>query len=138
MEFLPGLFPLKRIDHGSGSVRKCSFQMDGIVLENVSGYTVNSNAVFNWNVCPKMKNGITEDAKSYNNNISNNTVNFYSDSAVVSQGTGTVVTGNVGRGDVPYTSIKWKESKAGEHEFNSKIIQTFQPELTEEYMRRNY
>jgi len=111
--------------------------IDGMVFENVSGYTINSNTVFNWNVCPKMKNGLVEDAKSYNNNISNNTLNFYAEEAVVSNGVGTVVAGNVGRADIPYTNIVWKDKKNMEHEFEAKIIQTYQTELTDEYIRRN-
>ena len=85
-----------------------------------------------------MKNGLVEDAKSYKNNISNNTFNFYAEEAVLSQGVGTEVIGNVGRADFPYTNIKWKEKKDMEHEFKATIIQTYQTELTEAYINRNF
>ena len=111
--------------------------IDGMVFENVVGYTISSNTVFNWNVCPKMKNGLVEDAKSYNNTITNNTFNFYAEEDVVALGTGTEVSGNVSRGDFPYTNIVWKEKKDMVHEFTPTIIQTYQTELTEEYIKRN-
>jgi hypothetical protein len=112
--------------------------LDGVVLENVSGYSLSHNTIFNWNVCPKMRHGIFEDAQSYNNVIADNVLNFYEGEAVVSQGANTSTANNVGRADIPYTNLIGDTEKADEKQFEATIIQSFQKELLEEYIRRNY
>lgn len=95
----------------------------GIILQNkTKGLTVTGNAVFNWPSTPKMKFGIVEDETCENNNIISNNINFYSVADVKSEGQGTVVMGNVGYGDVPYTgNIK----VPGLQVFNLKFMENF-------------
>jgi hypothetical protein len=82
---------------------------DAVILEDVTGYTVSSNTIYNWQVSPQLRNGIVEDSLSYRNIISNNTINWYKNKAVDSKGKGTIVKDNNSRADVPY---HWMPSKA--------------------------
>lgn len=81
---------------------------DAVVLDDVTGYTVNGNTIYNWQVCPQLRNGILEDSLSYKNIISNNTINYFKNKAVDSMGKNTIVRDNSSEGDVPY---HWLPSK---------------------------
>jgi hypothetical protein len=61
---------------------------DGIRLENVRGYTITGNALFNWSVCPAMDTPVREDARCSDNVLLGNTANFY-DAAEPAQSLGT-------------------------------------------------
>ncbi len=75
---------------------------DAVILEDVTGYTVNGNTIYNWQVAPPLRNGIVEDSLSYRNIISNNIINYFEDQAVDSKGRETIVKDNNSRGDIPY------------------------------------
>ncbi|MFW5879586.1 MAG: right-handed parallel beta-helix repeat-containing protein [bacterium] len=107
---------------------------NGILLQNVIGYHVGGNAIFNWPVCPKMKYGIEEDEYSINNTISGNNINYYELEPVKSNGKGTVVENNRGLGEIPYVSLQRREDRTL-IDFTPKIIQSFETELTEKYIK---
>jgi hypothetical protein len=91
---------------------------DAVILEDVTGYTVSNNTIYNWQVSPQLRNGIVEDSMSYRNVISNNTINWYENKAVDSRGTGTIITDNASRADVPYHWLpSRKEKDAFKYEF---------------------
>ena len=107
---------------------------NGILLQNVIGYHVGGNAIFNWPVCPKMKYGIEEDEYSINNTICGNNINYYELEPVKSNGEGTVVENNRGLGEIPYVSLQRREDRTLTN-FTPKIIQSFETELTEKYIK---
>lgn len=96
--------------------------LNGIDLTAVQGFTVSSNAVFNWPVAPHMAIGIREDATCSRNTILGNNVNYYVEEGVVSGGAETVVRDNVCFGDEPYQSPQGAGT----------VVQSFQRELTEQ------
>lgn len=105
-----------------------------ILMKNVTGFHVGGNAIFNWGVCPKMKYGIEEDSLSHNNNISNNNINYYAVKGVKSSGTGSIITDNISEGEIPYTRLKKDVDKQKGRTFNTVILQSYQTELTEEFI----
>lgn len=109
-------------------------EKNGILLSNVTGYHVGGNTIFNWGVCPKMKYGIEEDALSYNNIISNNNINYFEQEGVHSSGTGTLVSDNISEGKTPYTKVKKLTNKQDAKATDTFILQSFQTELTEEFL----
>jgi hypothetical protein len=97
---------------------------DGIKLENCQGFTISSNAVFNWPVCPKMDVGIRLDDKCFKNNIVGNNVNYYETADILSSATETEIANNVGYADKPFQSA---------HAVGT-TIQSFYPKLTEKFI----
>lgn len=110
---------------------------DGIVLANVSGFTVGNNAIFNWGVCPKMSNGIFEDELSYNNIISGNNINYFENKAIDSNGTNSIVKDNISRASIPYTQLKNETDKNIDKISNIKIIQSFDKSMILEYLEHH-
>jgi len=108
---------------------------DAILLKNVTGYHVGGNTIFNWGVCPKMKYGIEEDSLSHNNIISNNNINYFEMGGVKSSGSGTLTTNNLSEGEIPYTRIKKFPDKMTERSFKTHVLQSYQTELTEEFIK---
>ncbi len=84
---------------------------DAVILEDVTGYTVNGNTIYNWQVCPQLRNGIVEDSLCYKNIISNNIINYYKNKAVDSHGKNSLVKDNNATGDVPYHWLPSKTDK---------------------------
>jgi parallel beta-helix repeat protein len=105
-----------------------------ILLKNVTGYHVGGNTIFNWDVCPKMKYGIEEDSLSHNNIITSNSINYFEMEGVRSSGSGTAVANNVSEGKIPYTRLKRYSDKQKERSFNTAILQSYQKELTMEFL----
>jgi len=99
--------------------------MNGVELRHARGYTLTGNTVFNWSVAPKMRCGILEDAESYNNTITGNNINYYTDAAVVAHGRDTVTANNVGYADLAYNDPQDLKP----------YYQSFQRELTERFIR---
>lgn len=107
---------------------------NGILLKNTMGYYVGGNAIFNWPVCPKMRYGIEEDEESDNNVIIGNNINYYQLDPVKSNGKGTVTGNNIGVGEVPYLTLQRLKDRTITN-FSPKIIQSFETELTEKYIK---
>lgn len=91
------------------------------MLEDVQGYTVQSNATFNWGVAPRIGVGIREDAESFSNVIAGNNVNYFETAIVAAEGRDSVVRDNVGYADKPHQGL-------------SDTLQTFRPEMTEKFI----
>ncbi len=108
---------------------------DGVILRNVSGYSIGNNTIFNWGVCPKMSNGIVEDELSYQNIISNNTINYFENQAIDSRGSQSIVKDNLHRASVPYTQLKNENDKTIRKVSKIKIIQSFDKDMIKEYLR---
>lgn len=98
---------------------------NGVELVHAQGYSVTGNTVFNWGVCPRLGVGIHEDAQSYRNTITSNNVNYYERADIVSEGRETVVGHNISHKDRPYQS----------GESAGTVVQSFQTELTERFIR---
>ncbi len=96
--------------------------MNGIRLEGARGFNVTGNTIFNWSVCPPMRDGIHEDADSFNNTITGNNVNYYEEEAVHAEGKDTEVRNNVGYGDRAYDGM------------STEFMQTFRPDLTARFI----
>jgi parallel beta-helix repeat protein len=107
---------------------------NGILLQNVLGYHVGGNTIFNWGVCPKMSFGIEEDEISINNIITGNNINYYDLGAVKSNGKGTIVENNIGMAEIPYITLQRREDRTL-IDFTPKIFQSFETELTEKYIK---
>ena len=105
-----------------------------ILMKNVTGFHVGGNAIFNWGVCPKMKYGIEEDSLSHNNILSGNNINYFALKGIKSAGTGTLILNNISHGEIPYTRIKMDEDKEKGRTFDTKTLQSYQPELTTEFI----
>jgi hypothetical protein len=110
---------------------------DGVVLNNVSGYSVGNNTIFNWGVCPKMSNGIVEDALSYNNIISNNNINYFEKKAVDAKGQNSIVKDNIHRASIPYTQLKHEKDKNIDKVSNIMIIQSFDRDMIKDYLKNH-
>lgn len=82
---------------------------DGIEMQDAHGYHVGGNTIFNWKVCPKINNGISEDSQSSTNIIANNNVNYFAGSDVVSNGKGTTVQGNVSLKDEAHQPMEGRD-----------------------------
>jgi hypothetical protein len=96
----------------------------GIKLINAHGYSVTGNTIFNWPVCPPMEYGIYEDAASFKNNFTGNSINYFVKGDVVSLGRESACNNNVSYADRPH------QDRAGlQHWF-----QTFQVELTDKFV----
>ena len=95
---------------------------DGVEMIDVHGFHVGGNTIFNWDAVPKMRNGVSEDADSRHNIIANNNINYFTESAVVSQGIGTEVHGNVILKDIAHVRMK------------APFMQSFRTEMTEEFI----
>jgi hypothetical protein len=108
---------------------------NGITLSEVRGYNVSNNTIFNWNLAPKMRYGIFEDAKSFKNVIEGNNINYVMDAAVLSEGAGTTVSNNVELDDVTFVEVRdYAKRHSYSGHFRPGRIQSFQPELTEEFI----
>ncbi len=108
---------------------------NGITLEAVRGFNISNNTIFNWNLAPKMKYGIYEDAKSYKNVIEGNNINYYMDASVLSEGSETTVSNNVELDDVTYVEVgNYAKRHSHEGPFRPGRIQSYQPELVEEFI----
>jgi parallel beta-helix repeat protein len=110
---------------------------DGVVLNNVSGFSVGNNAIFNWGVCPPMDNGIVEDASSYQNIISNNTINYYENQAIDARGSESVIKDNTFKAYVPYTQLKHVANKDSVRQGRVNVIQSFDRSMIEEYLENH-
>jgi hypothetical protein len=97
---------------------------DGIEMRGVHGYQVVANNIFNWDAAPKMRNGVSEDAKSRKNLIANNNINFYAEADVLAKGDGTEVHGNVLLKDEAHVIMK-----------DPTMLQSFRTELTEDFIQ---
>ena len=104
------------------------------MLNNVIGYHVGGNSIYNWGVVPRMKYGIEEDSLSYNNIIKDNCINYFDLEAVRSMGKGTIVKDNISEGEIPYTRLKRLTDKDNRKRFETSIIQSYQTELTDEFI----
>jgi len=97
---------------------------DGVEMRGVHGYQVVANNIFNWDAAPKMRNGVSEDAKSRENLIANNNINFYAKADVTAKGDETEVHGNVALKDEAHVIMK-----------DPTMLQSFRTELTEEFIQ---
>ncbi|MAX26264.1 MAG: hypothetical protein CMJ19_17355 [Phycisphaeraceae bacterium] len=123
--------------HNSSPVEELpdNFELkNGIMLNNVIGYHVGGNSIYNWGVVPRMKYGIEEDSLSYNNIIKDNCINYFDLEAVRSMGKGTIVKDNISEGEIPYTRLKRLTDKENRKRFETSIIQSYQTELTDEFI----
>ncbi len=100
---------------------------NGIELLDTRGYSLTGNTIFSWHVCPKMRNGIYEDAESSKNLIADNQINFYEEAAVASHGSDTRQGENVSLSDTTHIGEKQTE-----------FIQSFQTKLTEKFIKELY
>jgi parallel beta-helix repeat protein len=108
---------------------------NGIWLSAVRGYQVSANAVFNWSVVPPMNYGILEEPSCFKNIIQANNVNYFEKGAVRSEGTETVVSNNTGFGeDTYFEMLNLERTESSEPQFWQGSIQSFQPELLQEYI----
>jgi hypothetical protein len=108
---------------------------NGITLKEVRGFNVSNNTIFNWNLAPKMRYGIYEDSQSYKNVIEGNNINYYMDAAVLSEGAETIVSNNVELDDVTFVEVRdYAKRHSYEGHFRPGRIQSYQPELTEEFI----
>ncbi len=108
---------------------------NGISLYSVRGFNISNNTIFNWELAPKMKYGIYEDETSFNNIIEGNNINYYMEAGVLSEGTGTLVTNNKGLDNATYFEIKdINDMKSILGIYRPGTVQSFQPELTEEWI----
>jgi hypothetical protein len=101
---------------------------NGIDLIHSQGFTVSSNAVFNWPVAPHMGIGIREDERCSHNAIVGNNVNYYVEEGIVSQGAESVVENNVCEKDKPYQSPQAVNTTV--QSFQRTLTETFIDELT--------
>jgi hypothetical protein len=97
----------------------------GIDLDDVHGYNITGNTIFNWGVCPPLQMGIRENSSCFSNTIGNNNVNYYLDAPVVSAAKESTVGFNQG-----YAAAAHQVRSMGQ------TLQTFQPERTAEFIRR--
>lgn len=91
----------------------------GMILEDTRGFHLGGNAVFNWDVAPRMKHGIVERPCSKKNVIVHNNINFYTEAPLVCEGEESIVKDNICE---PEIYLKANQDK---------IIQTFRTELTQ-------
>jgi hypothetical protein len=97
----------------------------GMKLYGVRGCNISGNNIFNWGVCPPMKNGIFEDEASGKNNINANSINFFFEDAICSKAPDSRIEGNHNHRDRPH------QDRAGlQHWF-----QTFRTELKERFVQ---
>jgi hypothetical protein len=89
---------------------------------DVHGFHVGGNTIFNWDAVPKMRNGVSEDADSRYNIIANNNINYFTEEAVISQGIGTEVHGNVILKDIAHVRL------------NADFMQSFRTEMTDQFI----
>jgi hypothetical protein len=80
-------------------------EMNGVVVrDSCRGVLVNGNNIFNWGDQVPMHHGITEDPSCYNNQFVANNINYFTGSAIISQGKGTIVENNVSSGPKAFVS----------------------------------
>jgi hypothetical protein len=111
--------------------------MNGICLSKVRGFNVSNNTIFNWELAPKMLYGIHEDSSCFRNVIEGNNINYYLEADVLSEGQQTVVSNNVGLPDDTYFEIdEFSKRQSIKGHFRPGTIQSFQPELIQQYIDR--
>jgi hypothetical protein len=98
----------------------------GVFLEKAKGYNLCGNNIFNWPQASRMDYGIFEDAEGFKNNINCNNINYYRYEAVLSNGKGSLEKDNTVCKEPAHKGIKGYE-----------FIQSFQPELTEQFLKLN-
>jgi hypothetical protein len=98
---------------------------DGIRLESARGFTLSGNTIFNWPQARKLRVGICEDAECRQNNITGNSINYFTEAGIISHGTGTLVSSNLLEADQPHAG-----------KIHQEMIQSFQPELTDRFLGR--
>jgi hypothetical protein len=97
----------------------------GLDLDDVHGYNITGNTIFNWGVCPPMQVGIRENGACFSNIIGNNNINYFLDAPLTSQGRETIVGPNQG-----YAEAAHQVRSMGN------VLQTFRPQRTLDFIRR--
>ncbi|MCC5846909.1 MAG: right-handed parallel beta-helix repeat-containing protein [Verrucomicrobia bacterium] len=97
----------------------------GIRLEDIRGFTVSANTVFNWPQGCRMSHGITEDSASRKNIVQGNNINYFSKAAVRCEGAESLVTGNLDQGPDPHYSVA-----------DFPLIQSFEAHRIQEFIDR--
>jgi hypothetical protein len=100
---------------------------DGISLQGARGYQVTGNAIFNWGVAPPLRYGIREDERSLRNSLIGNSVNYFREAAVRSEGRETLARDNQEHPDAPYAGVGLAEGA-------SRMVQSFERELTDAFI----
>jgi hypothetical protein len=105
---------------------------NGITLEDVRGFSVTGNAIFNWPVCPPMKHGVYEDARCADNIIAANNVNLHEAAAALVNGIDSTQVANLGRARPSHIQVS-------DHYFGSADpagipLQSFPPDRMPSYL----
>jgi hypothetical protein len=95
-----------------------------IVLKKARGFTIGTNAIFNWAQGTLMHSGVVEHPDCYDNIISGNTVNYYQHDAVRASGRNSLVGNNIAHPDSPYAGPP-----------REPYVQSFEPTVTAEYVK---
>jgi hypothetical protein len=95
----------------------------GVLLSNARGMNITGNTIFNWPQAGKMKSGVYEDKECYENNISNNIINYFKEEAIVGYGKNSLYLNNVVNANKAY------EGKPDED-----VIQSFPEEKMERFI----
>jgi parallel beta-helix repeat protein len=108
---------------------------NGIELHKVRGFSITGNTIFNWNLAPKMKYGILEDASCFKNVIQANNINYFLEEDVLSLGRGTIASNNVSLGNETFFEIGDVSGlRPTGDSFRPGTIQSYQPELLQKYI----
>jgi hypothetical protein len=100
---------------------------NGIDLRDVKGYQISGNTIFNWNAAPPLGCGVFEDAQSFKNSIVGNSVNFFADAAIHSDGQESIARDNQAHADRPYNDMHTAIDA-------QRKIQSFESALTERFI----
>lgn len=100
-------------------------QFCGVRLVDSRGYTIANNAIFNWQFSTPLKVGVYEDNRCFKNNINHNTINFFTEAAVVSDGADSLVEHNLSQASPPYHGEPTPETG----------LQSFDPAQTEAFIK---
>lgn len=67
----------------------------GVILDDTRGFHLGGNAIFNWDVAPRMKHGIVEKPNCRKNLVVHNSINFYEKEPLVCEGAESMIKDNI-------------------------------------------
>lgn len=95
---------------------------NGIVLRNnTKGIQVTSNALFNWGDQVPMKYGIIEDSSCVKNLISHNSINYFENEGVKSEGENSIAKDNIFEGEIAWLGM----NKKGFPDFSHDLLRAY-------------
>lgn len=99
----------------------------GISLVNTRGYQISGNAIFNWGVAPPLQDGIFEDQRCFKNSMIGNSVNYFRETAVRSDGRESLARDNLAHAERPHS----ERERGAEAQ---RMVQSFERERTDAFI----